>query len=227
MKKEVQALLHRRRARVVPAILAILAGLLLCAVVVLVVSMFTGGPVAQLFRTATPTPSITPTATATPSDTPTAQFTDTPTATPGPSPTPAPITYTVAEGDTLYDISVQYNVSLCELMAANQITNPSLVSVGQVLTVPLGGLELPTATALPADIGPGSLIRVAVQCGDSLQSIAAQFNSTVDDIVRRNKISDPNNIGPGTILIVRIGLVTPTPAGTSTVTPRESPTPTA
>jgi LysM repeat protein len=224
MKKEIQALLHRRRARVVPAVLAGLAGLLLCAVVVLLVSMFTGGPVAQLFRTATPTPSGTASPSATPNATETPLFTATP---PGPSPTPAPITYTVAAGDTFFDIALRFNVGLCELMAANQITNPSLVSVGQILIIPLGGLELPTPTPLPTGLGPGATIKYTVQCGDSLQSIAAQFNSTVDDIVRRNNIDDPNNIGPGIVLTVRIGLVTPTPSATSTVAPRESATPAA
>lgn len=226
MKKEVQALLHRRRARMVPAILAGLAGLVLCALVVLLVSLFTGGPVAQLLRTATPTASITPTPTATNSDTPTPEFTSTPTVTPGPSPTPAPITYTVASGDTLYDIAVKYNVSLCDLLAANDITNPSLVGVGQVLTVPLGGFEPPTATPLPAGIGPGAIIKYLVQCGDSLQSIAAQYNSTVEDIVRRNNIENPDTIGPGIVLNVRIGIVTPTPTATNTVAPRQTSTPT-
>ena len=226
MKKEVQALLHRRRARVVPAILAALAGLVLCALLVLLVSLLSGGPVARLFRTATPTPTFTPLASATPSDTPTPEFSPTPTATAGPSPTPAPITYTVALGDTLYDIAVTYNVSLCDLLAANAITNPSLVGVGQVLTIPLGGFEPSTPTPLPAGLGPGAIIKYTVQCGDSLQSIAAEFNSTVDDIVRRNQIDNPDNIGPGIVLNVRIGLVTPTPTGTNTVAPRNSPTPT-
>jgi LysM repeat protein len=112
------------------------------------------------------------------------------------------------------------------LLAANNITNPSLVGVGQVLTIPLGGLELPSPTPLPTGLGPGAVIKYTVQCGDSLQSIAAQYNSTVDDIVKRNQIDDPNNIGPGIVLNVRINLVTPTPTATSTVAPRASATPT-
>jgi LysM repeat protein len=39
-----------------------------------------------------------------------------------------------------------------------------------------------------------------VQPGDTLYSIAARFNTTVDAIARLNQISDPNRIYPGMLL---------------------------
>jgi hypothetical protein len=98
MKKEVQALIKRRRARMVPAILAGLAVIFLVAGLLLVVNFFTQGPGQSLLRTPTPMPSATltqplPTPTLAASLTP--RFTLTPTVTSGPSPTPSPITYTV------------------------------------------------------------------------------------------------------------------------------------
>jgi LysM repeat protein len=65
----------------------------------------------------------------------------------------------------------------------------------------------------------GARIRYVVQCGDTLQSIAAKFNSTAADIASRNKITDPNNIQPGQVLDVRINIATPTPAPTATGSP--------
>jgi|SRR6516165_9931888 LysM repeat protein len=46
-------------------------------------------------------------------------------------------TYTVQSGDTLTSIAAQFGVTLAALAAANpQISNPNMISVGQVLTVP-------------------------------------------------------------------------------------------
>lgn len=220
MKKEVQALINRRRARLVPAVFAGLAGLTLVGGLLLVITFFTRGPGQAILRSPTPSPTLTFTPappTPLPSDTPTLAP---PTDTPGPSPTPAPITYTVNSGDTLFGIAQQFTVDLCELMAFNQITDPTLVSVGTVLTIPVAGVELPTPTPLPTEIvnQRGVRIKYVVQCGDSLQSIAAKFNSTAEDIATRNKITDPNNIQPGQVLDVRINIATPTPAPTATQT---------
>lgn len=71
----------------------------------------------------------------------------TPTSTVRPSPTP--VTYMVRSGDTLTDIALKLEVSVEALMAANGITDPNTLSVGQVLVVPqgeVGGSVLPTAT---------------------------------------------------------------------------------
>jgi LysM repeat protein len=214
MKKEVQALIKRRRARMVPAILAGLAVIFLVAGLLLVVNFFTQGPGQSLLRTPTPMPSATltqplPTPTLAASLTP--RFTLTPTVTSGPSPTPSPITYTVNSGDTLFGIAQQFNVDLCELMAFNQVLDPVLVSVGTVITIPVEGVELPTPTPLPTGLPRGSRIRYVVQCGDSLQLIAAKFNSTAEDIAQRNRITDLNTIQPGQVLEVRINIATPTP----------------
>jgi LysM repeat protein len=221
MKKEVQVLLKRRRARAVPAILAGMAGLILVGGLLLVINFFTRGPGQAILRTPTPTPTLTFTPappTPTPPDTSTPVP---PTVTPGPSLTPTPVTYTVNSGDTLFDIAKKYSVDQCELMAFNQITDPALVSVGSVITIPVGGVELPTPTPLPTGIvnQRGARIQYVVQCGDTLQSIAAKFNSTADDIAKRNKITDPNTIHPGQVLDVRLNIATPTPAPTATKSP--------
>src|SRR5258705_1496859 len=47
-------------------------------------------------------------------------------------------TYTVQAGDNLYRISLKFNTSMLALMQLNNIVNPNLVYVGQVLTLPGG-----------------------------------------------------------------------------------------
>ncbi len=58
---------------------------------------------------------------------------------PSPPPTAPPQnqeTYIVRAGDTLAQIAAQFGVSLPELMRANNLTNPNLISVGQRLIIP-------------------------------------------------------------------------------------------
>jgi LysM repeat protein len=59
--------------------------------------------------------------------------TGTPPAAPTPTPTPPPLTYTVAPGDTLFRISLRFNVPLLRLIQINGIVNPNVIFVGQVL----------------------------------------------------------------------------------------------
>ncbi len=88
--------------------------------------------------TATPSPPPSPTATVhatglAPAPQP-APATSTPT--PSPSPTATPILYTVQFGDTLARIAQRHGVTVEALAQANNIANPNLIYVGQVLVIP-------------------------------------------------------------------------------------------
>lgn len=51
--------------------------------------------------------------------------------------TPAPKrTYTVVRGDTLYSIAIKFGTTIAALVIANNIANPNLITVGQVLVIP-------------------------------------------------------------------------------------------
>jgi lysozyme len=235
MKKEVQALINRRRARVVPTILLGVAALILVGIVWVVVANRSNGPGLGFLRTATPTVTATPTLTATPTipvatDTPAATSTESATA--GPSPTATQTVYTVAAGDNLFSIAAQFKANVCIIMAVNNITNPSVLTVGQKLIIPGPDTKLPTATSLPTGLARGARLNYVVQCGDTLDSIAAKFNSTGADITKNNNnIKDPLQVGQA--LTVRINIATPTaqptntqaPAGTAGATPSRTATP--
>ncbi len=55
-----------------------------------------------------------------------------------------PVLHTVQSGETLNIISQQYDVSVDDIMAANDMTDPHFIGVGQQLTIPVGGLPEPT-----------------------------------------------------------------------------------
>jgi LysM repeat protein len=70
-----------------------------------------------------------------------------------PVPTPAePTVYIVQPGDTLSSIARKYDISMEDLMRANDIANPDYVQLGQELKIPIGGLpaDTPTPTVVPS-----------------------------------------------------------------------------
>ena len=63
-----------------------------------------------------------------------------------------PVTYTVVSGDVLSAISARFDVDLQALIAANHITNPDVLAVGQQLSIPCPGQSpsvTPSASATP------------------------------------------------------------------------------
>lgn len=85
--------------------------------------------------------------------------------------------YIVKKGDTLWSIANNYNVSVNELKSINNKTSNSL-SIGEELIIP--------------GISSGenvSTIVYVVKKGDSLYSIAKNYNTSVDEIKRLNNLS--------------------------------------
>jgi LysM repeat protein len=170
--------------------------------------------------TSTPTETPTQTSTATVTSTPTIKPTETSTPTITPTATiSGPFVYQVEEGDNLWAIAERFNVDLLVLITLNNLdpANPT-IRVGDKLTIPGTDTELPTSTPLPENLGRGTKIDYQVQLGDSLLSIAIQFNSTVDDIKEENEIENENEIFVGQILTIPVNLVTPVPTETPTAT---------
>jgi len=62
-----------------------------------------------------------------------------------------PVVHTVQAGETLNMISQQYDVSIDDIMLMNGMDNPNFISVGQQLTIPVGGIPTPT-TAAPTEV---------------------------------------------------------------------------
>lgn len=67
---------------------------------------------------------------------PTAAPTVRPTATPAPAATQRPTTYKVRRGDTMSAIALRFGTTVAAISALNNIANPSLIRVGQVLRLP-------------------------------------------------------------------------------------------
>ena len=89
--------------------------------------------------------------------------------------------YIVQSGDTLSAIAKKFGVPMEDIVAANGITNPNNINIGQVLIIPC---------------------RYTVQSGDTLSSIARRFGTTVTAIMNANGLTNANNINIGQVLII-------------------------
>ncbi len=179
---------------------------------------FLHSPTPTFTNTATPVPP-----TATPTETATPTITSTPTETLVPTPA-EPFEYQVQSGDNITIIADQFGVDFVSILLLNNLTNDSVLYVGDTIVIPNPDMERPTPSPLPPNLPRGSVIDYFVLPGDSLVSIADEFNSIVDDILEENDMDEDSVIYPGQILKVPYLLITPTFGPTETATPEVSPT---
>jgi LysM repeat protein len=151
-------------------------------------------------------------------DAPDATPTTLPTATPfavAPMPTivagaaaaPAPrgeVTYLVEAGDSLSAIAERFETTVEAVMAANGITDPTLIFIGQELTIPgeadEAGDATPTSTPRPGgDSGGPGVTSYVVQPGDTALGIAIEFGVTLSALAEANDTTEEelSNINAG------------------------------
>jgi LysM repeat protein len=214
---------YRKRQQMTPVFIWGLVVLLVVVGIIILVVWFAvpGKPAISLF--ASPTPTVTNTFTSTPV-TPTATATITPTATLTLTATvtntaTGPFEYTVAEGDTCWDLAAKYKVGVDVLLALNNFGNACPIKPGQKIFIPVEGQTLPTDTPLPTNLAKGVKQEYIVKSGDTLASIANRFGTTVDAIMKENNLKDANVIKFGDKLTITANTVTATPLPTATKTP--------
>jgi murein DD-endopeptidase MepM/ murein hydrolase activator NlpD len=111
-----------------------------------------------------------------------------PTATPTPEGVSGPV-YIVQPGDTLYNIALDFGVSLSDLLSANNITDANTISAGAQITIPgLQGIS-------------GVLTMQPIVFGDTLDSISRRDQVPEDMLRRLNHITSPEELYAGRSLI--------------------------
>lgn len=109
--------------------------------------------------------------------------------------------YTVKSGDTLSGIASQYNTTVNQIVSLNQLSNPNLIYVGQVLklknsqTTNLSSSSSSSTAATTADT-------YTVKAGDTLSAIASRYSTSSSTLASLNSLSNPNLIYVGQVLKV-------------------------
>jgi hypothetical protein len=102
-----------------------------------------------------------------------------------------------------------------------------IVMLALTILLLFGNVNMAQAqTGTPTPDAEG-FVRVAVQQGDSLWSIAAKAGLTLDELLTLNNLANNATISPGQTLIVGFFAPTPTPVPPPTATPLVPPTATA
>ncbi len=105
------------------------------------------------------------------------------------------IVYTVRKGNTLSQIANIYGVTVSHIVEINDIQNPNLIFPGQKLRI------TESRSNNLFELGnPNQDITYVVRKGDTLEEIARKFNVTVNFLVNKNKIKNPNLIHIGQII---------------------------
>lgn len=103
---------------------------------------------------------------------------------------PSEAVYVVQPGDTLFQISARFNVSVQDLIAANQIADPNILTPGTQLKIPgLDGVS-------------GILQTENIQLGQNLTSLSRFYQVPVDLLVRLNRLTSPAEVYTGASLII-------------------------
>ncbi|MCL7454352.1 MAG: PA14 domain-containing protein [Anaerolineae bacterium] len=121
-----------------------------------------------------------------------------------------PVWHRVKPGEYLARIASYYGVTVQSIVNANNLWNPNLIYVGQLLRIPV--------TCAPPPPSACTTVHV-VKAGEYLKLIAARYKTTVTAIVNLNGITNPNLIYPGQRLLVPVACPKPKPKPTVAPTP--------
>ncbi len=141
------------------------------------------------------------------------------------------VTHTVQPGESLVRIAEAYGTTVEAIAQANNILNPHLIYVGQVLVIPTG---TPEATPTPpepeatepapepetpeAPPPPGTELTYVVQPGDNLFRIGLRFNLAPSVLAAYNGIPNPAVIYVGQVIRIPPSAATNEPVVVPTVT---------
>lgn len=104
--------------------------------------------------------------------------------------TPEGPIYIVQPGDSLFSIAARFNITIEDLMNANDITDPDLLAAGQQLIIP--GLEGVT----------GILDTEVINFGDSYRSLVRRTQVPVELFRKLNRLVSPTEFYVGASMII-------------------------
>lgn len=104
--------------------------------------------------------------------------------------TPDRPTYVVQPGDTLFSIAIQFGVTVDDLINANTLANPNILSTGTEIYIPgLEGMR-------------GRLETEIIDLGQTLRTLSIRHQVDPEQILRLNRITSPAEVYAGASLVI-------------------------
>jgi len=123
----------------------------------------------------------------------------------------AEMAYTVETGDTLGAIAVKFNITVAEILDANEIPNPDALEVGQVLIIRRPLVALSTNTALPPEEIEAEIEPSAAAPTNTPQPLTGESRVLIDSIIGVGDLASERvslkRVGPGEISMIGWSLV--------------------
>ncbi|MCY4465171.1 MAG: LysM peptidoglycan-binding domain-containing protein [Chloroflexi bacterium] len=127
----------------------------------------------------------------------------------------SPCVHTVQGGDSIFRLSLNWETTMDEVAALNDLDDVDVLSLGQLLQIP-GCVFLtptpepspeptmpPTVTSIPAplvsDSGPPFHV---VSAGETLESISLRYRVDVNAIIELNDLTNPDQLSVGQELLL-------------------------
>ena len=129
-------------------------------------------------------------------------------------------TYVVHPGDTLSAIALRHGTTVSALAEANQLADPNLIRIGQLLQIPDSTLGTPGYTAKAVDSETYTVVH-----GDTLVSIARRYGLDLTALARSNGLNVNAPLHVGVVLhlpgrIARVNALLTHVAGETGVDPK-------
>lgn len=118
-----------------------------------------------------------------------------------PSPVVLPVNYIVQYGDTVASIAARFGTTTNAIVVANNLTSASYIYVGQQLLVPPADYGTGGPVTQPVPTVPQTRVHV-VRTYETLNTIAAQYGTSVSALVAANGLLNANYIRIGQSLII-------------------------
>ena len=106
----------------------------------------------------------------------------------------------VEEGETLTLLARRYHTSPSAIAEANSLTSNEKIQPGEKLIIPVTPGREGRGRVV---VEEGSRIRYTVKRGDTLNSIARDFDVSVSQLRRWNRLSAKSSVRPGRVLIIQ------------------------
>lgn len=129
--------------------------------------------------------------------------------------------YTVASGDTVWEIARRHHSSVAAIVAANALrSGGAVIAVGDRLQIPAGGATaqrpsraIPSRSAEGPRTSSGKRVLYVVRAGDTVGAIAARYRVSIAAVVSANGLANAH--------VIRVGqrLTIPGARGASTAAP--------